>query len=227
MYRPTPTIQTGLPTVSAAPSVTFVIDPSIPPVVDTTSAPVTSAPVVSSTAAPVLPQPTAAPVTSAPFTSGPTATPVTTAPSSSPSIGPTPAPTFAPTSTDGVQLFSSPAEKWSVTLEAGTGLYTGKVGEGNAVTISPDGMLLYITRDNGRLDVLKPSDGTVRWSYQPVPVGPRFNPVHCTSGVYFGNMNGIGDFVVYTIIDEPSPSSEAFEDATRSVNVCQQYTIRR
>lgn len=87
------------------------------------------------------------------------------------------------------------------------------MSRGNGIAVSPDQALLYITRDNGRLDILVASDGSHRWSYTPERVGPNFFPVACSSSVYFGDLAGIGTFAVYNIIDQPPPGFPA--DASR------------
>ena len=194
--------------------------PVVPPDTQQVRQPV-GAPVRQPVVQPVI-QPVATPVAVTVQDGGAADTTISTtvAPTVIPTFTPTqkpqePSQSPAPTTVDGFQYHDTAREKWATALPRGTGLYTGNVLKGNNVALSPDGLLLYVTRDNGRLDVLNPSDGTLRWSYEPSAVAPNYYPVHCTSGVYFGSHRTMGDFAVYTIIDEPPFPVADFEDATR------------
>ena len=63
------------------------------------------------------------------------------------------------------------------------------------------------------LSVLDAGDGTVRWFYQPSPSKSGWS-VSCQSGVTFGELEGVGTFGVYAIIDRPS-STESNVGAER------------
>jgi hypothetical protein len=89
--------------------------------------------------------------------------------------------------------------------------------KGNAVTFSPDGVLIYITTADGSLRVLYASTGEERWTYTP-EIGSNGWPVRCRSGVRFGKIDGIGEFAVYSIIDE-APDGGDSESESRIIVV--------
>jgi hypothetical protein len=133
---------------------------------------------------------------------------VTTVPSMSPSDMPSALPSVAPSSYPTIPsnaiYYDFPKLKWSTTLE-GTGFFGDKeanIATGNAVLSSPDGVLVYVTLDNGALRVLSAHDGTTRWSYTPERLASGWS-VTCNSGVYFGEMENGQQYVVYAVIDVP------------------------
>jgi hypothetical protein len=168
------------------------------------------------TAAPVEPQ-TQAPITSNP-TSSPTNRP-TISPSAKPSISPSSDPptispsdepsgspaTLFPTVLSFISYFDRPKVNWSVQLEDTGDEFMSKIGKGNSVTGSPENTLVYVTLDDGRLEVLASFDGVRRWGYKPAPIENGWE-IQCRSGVYFGNLPSVGKYIVYAIIDiSPSP----------------------
>ena len=78
------------------------------------------------------------------------------------------------------------------------------------MTVSPDGSSVYITLEDGRLEVLAASDGSHRFSYTPSPVADGWEVV-CKSGVSFGEMPSVGKYVVYAIIDIPPTSDVDYQ----------------
>lgn len=120
--------------------------------------------------------------------------------SASPSAG-TAFPTLAPELT----FLDEPQQKLAFTLNSF--LTTSEVSNGNSVTISPDGLLIYFTRDNGRIDVHNALDGSFRFQYNPIRASPNFFPVQCQSGIAFGDWNG-QQYAVYAIVDTPQSTSE-------------------
>jgi hypothetical protein len=106
-----------------------------------------------------------------------------------------------PTELEFVEYLDSPELKWSIQL-FNTGASTGAaIGPGNGVTVSPDGSLVYVTLDNGRLDVLSSSSGTSRYSYSPPSLAPGW-VTSCKSGVTFSELSGV-KYAIYAIIDVP------------------------
>ena len=173
---------TGLATTAPATTAPGTTAPATTAPLGVSSAPVTVAPVpaVVASAAPI--SGTDAPVSG---TAAPVLAPV-----------PVPAPFLAPTTPGSttVDYFDEPLLKWSTTVGSG-------LGSGNAVTVSPDGLLVYVTRSNGQLDILQASDGKLKSSITP-EVNAAGNPITCSSGVYFGNLFG-QQFAAYAIIDQP------------------------
>ena len=160
--------------------------------------------------------PTLPPVYAAPILAPPTEpTPPTPAPTNAPTKNPTPNPTAAPTKTPSEaptvyptiqslgEYFERPKLKWSIKLD-GTGLLDSdaKLSKGNAVLVSPDGLSVYVTTDNGGLQVLSAGNGGNRFMYQPPPLAEGFT-VKCNSGVYFGQKGNGEQYAVYAIIDVP------------------------
>jgi len=112
---------------------------------------------------------------------------------------PSSTPSSAPSASK--MYFDVPEQKWTVQLPS-TGSPAGpRVGKGNAVSVSPDGASLYITLDNGRLEVLSASDGTHRWGYEPTPFAPGWT-TSCSSAISFGEKDSQG-FAIHTVIHTP------------------------
>ena len=119
-----------------------------------------------------------------------------------------PPPTPFPTYISNIDYLDDPIMKWSVQLPETGSTLESKIGTGNAVTVSPENSLVYVTLDDGRLEVLSASDGSTRWQYTPPPLDSGWT-VRCQSGVYFGEQSGTGKFAIYAIIDQaPSGSLE-------------------
>ena len=104
------------------------------------------------------------------------------------------------------QSLADPLVAWSVKLPESTNPTAGlsNLVDGNAVTLSPDGTLLYVTLSDGRLQVLDPSDGSTMFDYQPEPANAGWG-LRCSSGVYFGELGTIGAVAIYGIVDIPPP----------------------
>ena len=128
-----------------------------------------------------------------------TMAPVTTAPVGIP-IGSSPAPALGSSSPTSVSYLDNPLLKWSVSL----GFDFGELARGNAVTVSDDGSLLFVTRSSGRIDILQASDGATIFSYSPTALSGW--TVSCSSGVHEGTFFD-QNFLVYAIIDEPPTGS--------------------
>lgn len=79
--------------------------------------------------------------------------------------------------------------------------------------MSPDGVLVYVTRDKGRVDVHSAIDGGFRFTFTPPRVRPNFFPVKCHSGIVFGSL-GKKEFALYAVIDTPM---EANVEATSRI----------
>lgn len=140
--------------------------------------------------------------------------PPTASPSASPSrdpTHPTPAPTasVAPTAEPKIAYPQSPPRKWSRNL----GFQTRK---NNAVAVSPDGGLLYVTSSDGTLEILYASDGTTRKKHVPVVHASGWT-TECQSGVSFGkSATTTTEFAVYAVEDvPPSPVPDDFEGQSR------------
>jgi len=116
---------------------------------------------------------------------------------------PTPAPvTPAPTIESFNSYFNNPEQKWSIQLPD-TGAASGsKVARGNTVQVSPDGSTVYVTLDDARIDVLSAFDGAHRKTFRVTPLISGARPT-CRSGVFFGESEANGSFLVYAIIDPP------------------------
>ena len=102
---------------------------------------------------------------------------------------------------DEIIYYDEPVQKWTVQLPFTGEAIGNKVGNGNAVSISPDNLLVYITLDNGRLEVLLPSDGARHGGYLPSQLFPNWS-ASCVSGVAFGQLNSMR-FVIHTVIHMP------------------------
>ena len=189
----------GTGTVSPAAATSGTVAPA--PVSLITNAPVS---ITSSTPAPISVTVTTAPVVSSTVipTTGITATVLPTAPTTTTVIAPTVAPASTPISGSN-NYFDEAMIKWNVTLALG-----GRLGSGNAVTPSPDGGLIYITRADGRLDVIQASDGSPVSDFTPQPTESGWT-VTCSSGVYFGNLFG-NEYAAYAVIDTP-PTGSGFD----------------
>jgi hypothetical protein len=122
-------------------------------------------------------------------------------PTQTPTVSMAPSNSASPTELEFVEYLDSPELKWSVQL-FNTGASTGAgIGPGNAVTVSPDGSLVYVTLDNGRIDVLSSSSGEARASYIPPSLAPGWT-TSCKSGVTFSELSGV-KYAIYAIIDVP------------------------
>ncbi len=110
-----------------------------------------------------------------------------------------------------MSYFATPKLRWSIQLSrAGPGL--AQLGPGNAVTISPDGGLIYVTLNDGSLEIRKASNGDLVKTITP-PANALNWAITSSSGVAFGTLQGIGGFAVYAIIDTPPTGTS--EDLTR------------
>lgn len=125
-----------------------------------------------------------------------------------PSKTPSEAPSDFPTITSNADYYDMPKLKWATTLY-GTGSFgvDAQLGKGNAVVSSPDGVLVYVTLDNGNLHTLSAHDGKPLWSYTPQPLSTGWS-VTCSSGVYFGEMRNGDQYAVYAVIDVPPEDDE-------------------
>jgi hypothetical protein len=123
-----------------------------------------------------------------------------------------------PTTSVQIDYHNAPRRKWSVQLDH---TYSSQLRKGNAVTLSPDNVLLYITHNNGRLTVLHAHDGSERWSYKPSLNNTQW-PISCQSGVYFGEHPKTGEeFAVYAITDTPPDGLQ--EPTSRIVAITHPY----
>ena len=108
---------------------------------------------------------------------------------------------------NGTSYYDEPVLKWTTQLPF-TGLTTiatPKVANGNAVTASPDdgGTSIYVTLNNGRLEVLSANDGSRRWGWAPTPILPGWVTA-CRTGVSFGRMKASTErFILHTVIHIP------------------------
>jgi hypothetical protein len=97
------------------------------------------------------------------------------------------------------------------------------LGKGNSVSVSPDGVLIYVTRDKGRLDVYSAIDGSFRYKFTPTRIGPSFFPVQCQSEIVFAELDGM-QFVLYSIVDMPTGgSSDGMEASSRIVAIAHPF----
>jgi hypothetical protein len=185
---------TGTPAPVDTPA-TISPDFTLPPVMNDTF--VTSDPAT----APVSTFPTEVPgagsATDAPTAMMTTATPIT---------GP-PAPTAAPVASapTAANYFDEPLQKWTAQIDGTGSTFGSQISKGNAVTVSPDGASIYVTLNDGRLEVLSANDGSRRWGYEPTPLDGGWT-VSCKSGVSFGE-KADGKYAVYAIIDVPPAQS--------------------
>ena len=101
-----------------------------------------------------------------------------------------------------------------------------RIGKGNVVATSPiDRNNIYVTTRSGKLFVVSSSTGKVVSTIQP--------PIHtvrgtdgkleawktrCSSGVSFGEVEGLGKLLVYAVVDHP-PETKQHLSPTRYVTV--------
>ena len=84
--------------------------------------------------------------------------------------------------------------------------------------MSPDNLLVYVTLDDGRLEVLSAFDGARRWGYKPQSIDAAAGwTVRCQSGVYFGKLP-TGMYAIYAVIDV-APSGSLMDDQSRIIAV--------
>lgn len=118
-----------------------------------------------------------------------------------------------------IDYFNLPRRKWSIDLDTPN---FSQLSKGNAVTLSPDNALLYITANNGKLTVLNAKDGSERWSFTPSR-STNNTTVSCASGVYFGEHPVTGEeFAAYSIVDE-DPEGSLLKTSSRIVAVSHPY----
>ncbi|KAL3919799.1 MAG: hypothetical protein SGILL_003572 [Bacillariaceae sp.] len=128
-------------------------------------------------------------------------------PSASPTRSPSDAPSIYPTIASNANYYDKPKLKWTTKLDSTGVMFSDtKLATGNTVQSSPDGVLVYVTMDNGSLVTLAAHDGSQRWVYTPEPISSGWT-VMCDSGVYFGTMRNGEQYAVYAIVDVP-PSGE-------------------
>jgi hypothetical protein len=111
------------------------------------------------------------------------------------------APSSAPT--DSKTYFDVPEQKWTAQLPNTGSANQARVGKGNAVYVSPDGASVYVTLDNGRLEVLSASDGFRRGGYEPTPLSVGWT-TSCSGGVSFGE-NDSTRFAIHAVVHTPPP----------------------
>ena len=133
----------------------------------------------------------------------------TSKPTASSTTDPTPpseSPTTSPPSFDAsAGYFDDPEELWVISLN--NFLTSSDLEKGNAVAVSPDGVLIYITRNRGRLDVHSAIDGSFRFTVTPSSAEPDYFPLECHSGVVFATLETGETTALYAVIDMP-PGSE-------------------
>jgi hypothetical protein len=102
----------------------------------------------------------------------------------------------------------NPQLHWMQRLERPASLQRG-----NAVVASPfDETLLYVTTSTGKIFAISALNGTTMWEYTPpnkaVLLGTE-EPweTYCKSGVAFGEIDTVGKFLVYAVIDIPPANS--------------------
>lgn len=79
------------------------------------------------------------------------------------------------------------------------------------MTVSPDGSVVYVTKNTGKIEVLAARSGKLRWSYQPSPFLPGWS-ITCKSGVTFSSVEGV-KYAIYAVIDVPPAAIPMEEDA--------------
>jgi outer membrane protein assembly factor BamB len=128
-------------------------------------------------------------------------------PSTAPSGRPSPWPSSSPTIESLVNYYDKPELKWTTQVE-GTGPNTldPKLSKGNGVLASPDGLLVYVTTDNGSLQALAASNGTPKFYFVPDAIESGWT-VSCNSGVYFGKTRDGQQYAVWAVIDIPPDTS--------------------
>jgi hypothetical protein len=90
------------------------------------------------------------------------------------------------------------------------------IGRGNIVVGSPtDDDTLYVTTGSGKLYVVSRSTGSVVTTIQPPIHTSRDSDgklvgwtTHCNSGIAFGEIESIGKFLVYSVVDHPPEERE-------------------
>ena len=109
----------------------------------------------------------------------------------------------ADTNSKALVYYDNPQLHWKIRLDPSDSL-----DQGNAIVPSPnDDKLLYVTTSSGNLFVLSAVDGKTLWSYSP-PVksmhdGGDVWTTTCGSAVVFGDVESVGKFLVYAIVDYP------------------------
>ena len=99
--------------------------------------------------------------------------------------------------------YDNPQLHWKIRLEA-----PATLDQGNAIVPSPyDDNLLYVTTSSGNLFVLSAVDGKTLWTYSPpeksLHNGDEVWTTTCGSSVVFGNVDSVGKFLVYAVVDYP------------------------
>lgn len=99
--------------------------------------------------------------------------------------------------------YDNPQLRWKIRLEA-----PATLDQGNAIVPSPyDDNLLYVTTSSGKLFVLSALDGKTLWTYSPpvksMHTGDEVWTTTCGSSVVFGNVDSVGKFLVYAVVDYP------------------------
>jgi hypothetical protein len=114
-----------------------------------------------------------------------------------------------------LEYYEEPQLEWTSRLEDGK-LQPAKLARGNAIMASPfDDDLLYITTQTGQLAVVSATNGTTLATIYPTvrtsPTGTgtigRWKST-CRSGVTFGEVDVIGKFAIYAIVDEPPEETD-------------------
>jgi hypothetical protein len=113
-----------------------------------------------------------------------------------------------------LDYYEEPELEWMSRLKGK--LQTTKLGRGNAITTSPfDDDLLYVTMQTGQLAVVSATNGTTLSTFRPTvrlsstESGSSGHwKISCQSGVVFGEVDVIGKFALYAIVDEPPEESE-------------------
>jgi hypothetical protein len=114
-----------------------------------------------------------------------------------------------------LEYYEEPQLEWMSQLEDGE-LQNAKLAKGNGIFASPfDDDLLYVTTQTGQLAVVSATDGTtlstlyptVRTSPTETGTSGRWKTT-CQSGVSFGEVDVIGKFALYAIVDVPPEETD-------------------
>ena len=109
-----------------------------------------------------------------------------------------------------------PQLEWMSRLKDDESQKSAKLGIGNGIFASPfNDDLLYVTTETGQLAVISATNGTtlstlyptVRTSPTETGTSGRWK-ITCQSGVTFGEVDQVGKFALYAIVDEPPEGTD-------------------
>ena len=105
------------------------------------------------------------------------------------------------TMTTSLHHYQVPLQKWSAQLPRVDGESDPSLRKGNAVQVSPDDQLVYVTTNFGNLYIFGAEEGSLVAQHKISPLRSSWR-VACDSGISFYNGSDV-KFGIYAIIDLP------------------------